>query len=85
MLYVQECVGSVNKLCCLSGFHILTFPSHEEDANVALDVRFQLQANASLECSWYVAIGNSGCKDVSYKRSDPSPDEVNTWFECTSL
>jgi hypothetical protein len=50
-LYVHECVGRVSSDCCLSGFHILTEPSHEEEANVALDVKFQVTANASLLCS----------------------------------
>lgn len=77
-------MGSVNRLCCLSGFHILTLPSHDEDAKVAFDVRFQLHEKASLECSWKVAMGNSGVKEVSYRRREPSPEEVSRWFEWTS-
>src|SRR3978361_1531826 len=58
-LYVQEWVGRVSRLCCRSGFHILTVPSHDEEANVAFDVRFQLQEKASRECSSNFAMGNS--------------------------
>jgi hypothetical protein len=51
VLYVQEWVGNVSRLCCLSGFHIFTDPSQEDDANVAFEVRFQLQEKASRVCS----------------------------------
>ncbi len=34
-----------------SGFQILTVPSHDEEAKVVFEVRFQAQEKASRECS----------------------------------
>lgn len=50
-LYVHEWVGNVRRLCCRSGFHILTVPSQDDEAKVALEVRFQRTEKASRLCS----------------------------------
>ena len=67
-----------------SGFQIFTVPSHEEEANVDLETRFQLQEKTSRECSTKVAIGNAGSRVVSKRRREPSPLEVRTWDEWDS-
>ncbi len=67
-----------------SGFQILTVPSHEEEAKVVFEVRFQAQAKASRECSENVAMGKVGSRVVSKRRREPSPLEVRRWAECAS-
>lgn len=67
-----------------SGFQILTVPSQEEEAKLALETRFQAQEKASRECSVKVAMGKVGSRSVSKRRREPSPLEVRMWEECVS-
>lgn len=81
--YVHLCIGSVVTDCANSGLHIFTQPSHEEERNDSLVMRFQCTEKTSRECSCQDWIGKL-FNDMSNSFMEPSPPAVRIWFSCAS-
>ena len=81
--YVQLCVGSVAMEVPEFWFQILMHPSHEEDRNVSLEMRFQWTEKTSRACSDHDAMGNR-CSEISKSLMLPSPLAVRIWSSCAS-